>query len=255
MHLNKSNIIDTAKAYGRSEEMLGKLINKKFKIITKIKSLRKCKKNQLEKLIFNQVLDSIEKLKIKNIYAVLIHDTKDLKSINSNIIYQVILNLKKNGLIKKIGFSCNSLNELIYILNKYKFDIIQFPFNVFDQRLNNTKILNFLKKKKIEIHIRSIFLQGLLTFNVHKRPKKFIRWKKNFDKWDKFLASNNLSSVNACIMFVKKYNFYKKIVIGVNNSKQLKEIFKFYNNYKKNMKLNFSHLFTRNENLINPSKW
>ena len=95
LNLNKSNIIDTAKAYGRSEEMLGKLINKKFKIITKIKSLRKCKKNQLEKLIFNQVLDSIEKLKIKNIYAVLIHDTKDLKSINSNIIYQIILNLKK----------------------------------------------------------------------------------------------------------------------------------------------------------------
>ena len=92
LNLNKSNIIDTAKAYGRSEVMLGKLINKKFKIITKIKSLRKCKKNQLEKLIFNQVLDSIEKLKIKNIYAVLIHDTKDLKSINSNIIYQIILN-------------------------------------------------------------------------------------------------------------------------------------------------------------------
>ena len=98
LNLNKSNIIDTAKAYGRSEEMLGKLINKKFKIITKIKSLRKYKKNQLEKLIFNQVLDSIEKLKIKNIYAVLIHDTKDLKSINSNIIYQVILNLKKIGI-------------------------------------------------------------------------------------------------------------------------------------------------------------
>ena len=42
-------------------------------------------------------------------------------------------------------------------------DVIQAPLNVLDQRIDHSKNLNFLKRKKIEIHVRSIFLQGVLV--------------------------------------------------------------------------------------------
>ena len=51
--------------------------------------------------------------------------------------------------------------------------MIQVPFNILDRRLATKNYLNKIKKKKIQIHVRSIFLQGILLANIKKIPKKF----------------------------------------------------------------------------------
>ena len=48
----------------------------------------------------------------------------------------------------------------------YKPDVIQLPFNVFDNRFQVTGKLKKLKRLKVEIHARSIFLQGLFFKDV-----------------------------------------------------------------------------------------
>ena len=69
---------------------------------------------------------------------------------------------------------------LLKNIKQNNFDIVQFPMNVFDQRLLDKRIGNLIKKKKIEVHIRSIFLQGLLTL----RNKKINLLNKNIKKND-----------------------------------------------------------------------
>ena len=49
--------------------------------------------------------------------------------------------------MKKIGFSAYDIKDVKKIINSFEFDILQFPFNIFDQRLLNKKLLKNLKDK------------------------------------------------------------------------------------------------------------
>ena len=64
------------------------------------------------------------------------------------------------------------------------------PYNIIDRRPIKSKIFETLHKLNIEIHTRSVFLQGLLLLNNKKMPKKFSKWSKVFNSIDK--VSKNL---------------------------------------------------------------
>ena len=92
-------------------------------------------------------------------------------------------------------------------------------------------MLKILKRKRIKIQIRSIFLQGLLVeYNKENLIKKSFRIK--FKNLDEFLIKNKINALEACIMFVKNYNFYSDIIIGVDNFNHLKEIILYFNKIK-----------------------
>ena len=79
-------------------------------------------------------------------------------------IFETLKEAKKK-IIKKYGYSIYSFSNLKKICNKVKPDIIQCPYNILDRRLTEKNNLNFLKKNSIEVHVRSVFLQGLLLMS------------------------------------------------------------------------------------------
>jgi len=156
--------IDTAVNYGDSEEKIGKALSNyklKFDLTTKIPSLKKTRTEDINNNIVQTLRSSEKKLKSK-INTILLHDVSDLKSKKKNKIYTSLNKLKKMKIVKNIGFSAYNLEEVKSILKEFNFDVVQVPFNVFDQRLIDKKFLKVLKKNKTKIYIRSIFLQGLL---------------------------------------------------------------------------------------------
>lgn len=255
---NKNSLIDTAINYGNSELLIGKSLkqvnqNKRYKIITKLPNLRGIKSKDLDYEINKLIEKSLKKMKLKNIYGVLIHDIEDLKTNNDEKIYKTLKNLKEKGIIKNIGFSAYKIKDVKKVIDKFQFDILQFPFNIFDQRLRDKNLLNSLKKKKIKIHIRSIFLQGLLLMNKDEINRKFFRKIKIIDEWFNFLKKNNLSNLEACISFIKNFDFYDHVIIGFDNYSHFKEVKKICN--KKNIiKVNFDK-FRNNSQLIYPQEW
>ena len=110
--------------------------------------------------------------------------------------------------------------------------------------------LKLLKKKKIKIHVRSIFLQGLLLNYKHIKNSPI---KKNnfFDQWDRWLNNQNITALEACLLFVKRIKEIDKVIVGVDTVQHLKEICKVY---KSSKKIYFPK-FTVNEKLKNPIKW
>ena len=171
--INKINYIDTARSYKNTEQLLGKFDLKNFKVITKIKNIDP--KSESMESIKNQVFKSLQCMKINKIYGLLIHNPEEMKKKSGFKIYKSLKILKKRGLVKKIGYSINSPSDLDNLYKKFKPDLIQVPLNVFDQRILETGWLKKLQKDKVEIHVRSIFLQGLLL----KQKKKFAE--KNFE--------------------------------------------------------------------------
>ena len=243
----KINIIDTAIKYN-SEKEIGNF-SSNFSIINKIVlNKRHVKLKQLEL----EVRNSLKKLKKKKLYGLLIHNPLFLKNKNGKLIFKNLKKIKKLKLTKKIGFSIYSPNELKVLFKKFKPDIVQFPINLFDQRIIETGWIDILKRNKIETHGRSIFLQGLLLKKKNNIPKKFKSKNKYFDNFFYWLKKNNLSNLDSCLNFAFSRKKIDKLIIGVDNIDQLKKIL----NYKKSkIQYNYDSLKVSNTKIIDPQTW
>ena len=100
--------------------------------------------------------------------------------------------------------------------------MIQIPLNILDRRINLKKISKIAKKEKIELHVRSIFLQGILLKEKCQIPSYFNKWSKILSKWNKWCLDNKLSKLQACINFIFNNEIADKIIIGIRNSKSSK---------------------------------
>jgi len=243
--------LDTAISYN-NDKILGKVGVKSFNINTKVSIFKFKNKNDITKFYEKKIIKSLKNLKIKKFNSILIHNPDELKKDNnSELIYKSLILLKKKKLFRKIGISIYNFNQLKRLLKYYKFDIIQLPFNVFDQRLIKNNFIEKLHSKKIEIHVRSIFLQGLLLMKNNKINKKFKKWKKAINKWAEYTQDDRLIKLNTCINFVKSNSRISRILVGVNSVKELEEI----NNSKfKCINLPNFKLINKNK-LINATYW
>ena len=245
------NYLDVANAYKGYKKILSKINLRKWKISTKI-SKKQILKNNTEKKFYSFFYKQLKLLDQKKIEYFLFHNSADLLTKNGEKIYKILYNLKKENLIKKIGISIYAPNEIKRITNHYKIDIVQAPYNVFDQRIDDDKLLKKLKSKNIELHVRSIFLQGLLLIKKKKIPSKFSKWSSFFDKWYNFLDNNRTNALNECLNFVSLNKNISKYVVGVNSLNNLKDIlFTKINLSKKN----FDVLKSNDINLIDPRRW
>ena len=247
----KINFLDMADSYTNSLKILKKQNLKKWKICFKI-SHKSLLKNYKNNNFLNYFFKSLKELKINNYEYFLFHNVNSLNTKIGEKIYYILNILKKNGFIKKIGVSLYSPKEIEHVTKKFQIDVVQIPLNIFDQRFLKKKLLSKLKKKNIEIHVRSIFLQGLLTLNYKDLPKKFKRFKSTFKKWENFLKLNNSNAIKESLQFVYNINEVDKIVVGFDSPKQLLELFSYMSNRNSH---DYSKLKSENLSLIDPRKW
>ena len=251
---NKSiiKLIDTSDNYGSSETLLGNNNLKSFKIITKLKiSVNEKKSDNLENIVFKKIEDSLSKLNIKKLYAILLHNSDDLKGDKKHKLIKVLKKLKKKNLVSKIGVSIYDPKELDFIWPFWKPDIVQCPFNIVDKRIYESGWLNKLKRNKIEIHVRSIFLQGLLLKDKKSIPKKFKNCENIFKKLGNYCKNKNISKMQACINFIKSFKKISYVIIGFENIDQIKKIIKYFNKNQKK----YPSLICNDAKLINPRLW
>lgn len=243
--------LDTAILYGRSEEVLGKIDVSEFRVITKLPEIPQNK--NIKEYILQSINDSLDRLKINCLTGILLHSPLQLLETGFDIIFSTLEELKRNGLVEKIGFSIYSPNDLDRLWNNFKPDIVQAPFNIFDQRLLHSGWLQKMHRTGVEIHVRSVFLQGLLLMDHDIRPAKFQKWAQVWSRWHNWLKAQNISAIQAALDFVLSQKEIDKVVIGVDSLQHLKEILQVAN-HSKNVDLN-NVTFTNDELLINPAHW
>ena len=165
-------------------------------------------------------------MKIKKFYGVLFHNEKELIKKSSKEFLKFVELLKENNITKRVGVSVYSLKSLNSIIKKFDLDLIQIPGNVFDKRFLNKELLDLLKKKRIKIFLRSVFLKGVLI-NKRNRIKKLENYNHNFEAFDNWLIKEKISNNKFfCIDFIlsKKIN---NLVIGFDDFNEYKEVSSF----------------------------
>ncbi len=245
------NMIDTANAYGDAESILGNFGANKFKIITKIPKREQEKINHPEWMEY-KLQESLSRLKSETIYCLHLHSPGDLLTNYGEGIISKLEEFKSKGLIKKIGFSVYNSKQLESLLSVMKPDIVQVPVNVFDRRLIADGTIERLHHMKIKIHVRSIFLQGLMLMEAKDRPVFFDSWQDLFYRWDQWNNHNLLNKINNCLNFSMNLKNITNIIIGVDTLQQLKKLYgnKIINDFSIP-----EDLSSDDENLLDPRKW
>lgn len=238
--LDQSHIeeVDSAFSYPFQIKLFKEIKNK---ILFNTKVLTTDEKN------FNFYIDQLKKIKkYKNIEinTLFVHDGNNLLFENGKKLFNKILKLKKNKMIKKIGVSFHNFTNFKKILDSFKIDVIQIPYSIADQR--GKKYFKFIKKKHIEIQVRSIFLQGALL----KKIKSNFKLSKIYNKIN---PKNNIDRVNILISFILNEINIDKIIIGVRQVSELNMILNF--SKLKSDKKAYQNLKTNDLDIIDPLRW
>ena len=199
------NTIDTAILYGDSEAVLGRAGVRNFNVITKLPPMPD-HLIDIKGWAVKNVSNSINKLNVKKLYGLILHQSDDFIGERGSELYSVLCKLKHEGVVNKIGVSIYNPKELDSLENNnLKLDIVQAPFNILDRRLETSGWLTKLKNLDIEIHTRSVFLQGLLLLDSNSRDQYFDKWKNAFDEFENWIKKTNQTPLEACLNFCLLY--------------------------------------------------
>jgi aryl-alcohol dehydrogenase-like predicted oxidoreductase len=241
--------IDTAIAYGQSESIIGETSQNRFNIISKLPPLPLDVSNVFE-WVLAQVEASLSRLKCTSLDALLLHRPQDLTEAHGAELYAAINSLKVEKIIQCFGVSIYTPDELNGIIGTFDIDVVQAPLNVFDRRILG--VIGQLSALNIEVHVRSVFLQGVLIAKPEDRPQRFNQWSEHFAMFDEWVNSSGMSAMACCLGFALQQPGVAKLVIGTTSATSLAEIMTSIPNSHLEVP---AHLQSSIEQLIDPRVW
>ena len=198
------------------------------------------------------VANSLAKLNLSSIGGILLHHPMDLLGPSGSIIYRKLMEMKSSGVVQKLGISIYNPQELELILGHFSFDILQTPLSIFDRRILGADWLDRLKSCNVELHVRSVFLQGLLLLSRETRPSKFSPWQKLWEAWDVWLEKTEQSALSACLNYPLSIPEVSRVIVGVDSPLQFRQIIASVGGDYSEPSDNLQCL---DEDLLHPSIW
>lgn len=243
--------LDTAVNYGDSEQRLGEIGVTNWQVISKLPALPdQC--DGVDTWVRGQVHAALERLRNTKLHGLLLHRPEQLLGKFGKELYNALLALKHDGLVEKIGVSIYDPIELDAITKNFKIDLVQAPFNVLDRRLIMTGWMNKLAQMDIELHTRSVFLQGLLLMPSDTRPTNFSRWRSTWQQWDQWLVETGFTPLQACLRDALSHTGIARVIVGVDSLTQFKELVLAAQGSIPELPRELS---TTDIDLINPAHW
>ena len=163
--------LDTARAYGDSELVIGRFLKqwqgKMPAIVTKIPKLQGDSPKELEKFATESVEQSLERLGVNKLDAVMLHGAKD-PIIHGKACADVVKALLDHGYTDRVGVSIYTAEDIEGMLPYDIFSVTQVPMSIFDQQLIAGGFIDKLKQRDYTVFVRSVFLQGLFFLDPEK---------------------------------------------------------------------------------------
>lgn len=244
--------IDSAFAYGTALERIARSLARITGPLPHI--INKFSVNGDLDNIFSDLLNLKADFGGNQFYGLLIHDPLNLSVGNNKDKVLAFLNrAREEDIAAKFGVSIYEPKELEGILDVYPIDIVQCPVNLFDQRMFQSGLISELKKRNIEVHGRSLFLQGVLL--ADKLPAKLTDLQSEWDHYRNTLSNMKIEPLIFICNWIKSIKSIDKWVIGVNNQRELQQILRAYDASDAMEDFNWSIFHATRNSKIDPRTW
>lgn len=249
-------VLDTAAAYGMSEEVLGVTLPRdhRFQIVTKTLPLGGLPiTSEAVRRVSETFQRSLERLKQDSVYALLAHHAQDALAEHADRLWEELVSLKRQGLTQKIGVSVYTGEQIERLLSR-PIDLVQLPLNVLDQRLLKDGHLDALKQRGVEIHVRSAFLQGILLMPATDLPPHFESVRHHLSHFHSDIECHGLTPAAGALAFLKSQSAIDEIIVGVTSVEQLQELLAAFQQAVPS-DLDFGTYAWSDERVLDPSRW
>jgi aryl-alcohol dehydrogenase-like predicted oxidoreductase len=241
-------ILDTAKAYGNAEERIGFFSDNQFDIVSKFPKV------DSKEALLHVLSETLTLLKTKAIYGYLAHNADVI--IENPSLWSVLQEAKNEGKIFKIGFSLYQPEQLDKLLQLNCIpDLVQLPYSIFDRKFENQ--FPVLKQLGSEIHVRSVFLQGLYFMNPNQLPTKLKPLKSSLSRLHQLCDHYDVKVGQVALNYVIANTNIDQLVIGVETAEQLQQNCKMISNWKVNPDVlsQVEAIEIKDKSLLNPVNW
>jgi aryl-alcohol dehydrogenase-like predicted oxidoreductase len=244
-------MLDTAELYGTAHQLIGEFHdqnpNKKFNIITKFP-------HHFTDNIEVKIQGYLDQLRIKSLEAIMFHSFGSYKEHIQAI--DNLVELKLRDKINLIGVSVYTNEEMEQVINDEKIDLIQLPFNLFDNNYQRRELLAAAKHKAKIIHVRSVFLQGLFFMDIKDKSPIVHQLQSELIFINELAKQNKISLSQLALSYAMQQHNIDNVLIGVDNEAQLLDHIKNSANLLDNaLKKEIDSIKIANKDLLNPSLW
>lgn len=247
---NRIQTLDTAEAYGNSEELIGnyhKKCSEKFSVITKF--------HVHEGTKASETIDcALSRLGVDSIKTLFFHSFNDYHS-NPSILKELAKEVAK-GRIGELGVSVYSNDEIEALLQVEDIKVIQAPFNLLDNHNKRAEVFHRAKLSGKKVHVRSIFLQGLFFMPLNRLPQKLFPLKPSLEQIRQITKKTGISMTALALKYVLSKDYIDGVLIGVDSVSQLSENL---NSIEKDVSdkilSQIDMIFVQQQNLLNPTNW
>ena len=249
---------DTAQAYGKSEQILGKVLNdldivNEARIITKLDpALDYTDKTAILKALKT----SVENLGVKSIFGLMLHE-ENLLDLWKEGLGKILMDIVDSGHVEHIGVSIYSPEKAMQAFETEGISMVQLPASVLDKRLSDAGVFQLSEDTGKQIYIRSIYLQGLLLMNNEDLPADMRFTVSILKRFEKLVREAGISKQSFALEYVKQSYPEAKIVFGVETLEQLKINL---NSWERKFPLDLVNRIGEefgyvNDQILNPSSW
>ncbi len=250
---------DTAQAYGKSEQILGKVLKglgivDQARIITKLDPAL----DHLNEEILSKAFESsMENLGVKSIFGLMLH-REDLLDLWEKGLGKILRNILDSGRVRYLGVSVYSPEKATQALLNKDISMIQLPTNILDRRFVDAGVFGLAMKKGKQLYIRSVFLQGLLLMDPEQLPVKMKHISRSvLEKFQSVAKKFDITRQELALGYVKMQFPEAKIIFGAERADQVNKNADYWN-YDLPQKLIkwLRHAFESVDGkILNPALW
>lgn len=244
--------VDTAAAYGSSEESLGSAGVADLRVVTKLPRIPTDASIDARAWVASSVRRSLDRLRIPRVHALLLHHPADLEGPFGQDLAGALSEVRAAGLVGRVGVSVYEPSEIARYGASLHIEAVQVPLNVVDRRFVDDGTVARLDARGVEVYARSAFLQGLLLQGPDAVPTKFERWAATWSRWRDWLKDQRMSALQGCLAFALAQPGVHRIVVGIDQESHLTEIAGSVGSLPR---ANFPDIAVSDPELINPSLW
>jgi len=215
------DLVDTAAQWGDSESVLGQVLpsHPPFSIITKTAPIT----GGVE-AVERRARTSLDRLGKSQARALLVHDAAELLGPDGPALWTRLRRLKDAGLFEAIGFSACACDDPLGLARRFQPDIVQVPLNLLDQRLIANGALAELAAMGVEVHLRSIFLQGLMFLPGHELPLESRGLAPGLSRLRRLVAEAGADPLRIALGFALSRPEAARVIVGVSSPQELRAI-------------------------------
>lgn len=248
------DLIDTAPAYGNAEAVIAahRPANAQFEIVTK---LARISDDNGPSAVLDAVRQSFELNGGRSLWGVLVHHAPDLLGPGGDSLFNGLSRLRDEGVTRRVGVSVYDPETLASVLARFPVEVVQLPLNVLDQRFMQTGSLDDLARRGIEVHVRSIFLQGMLLVEPAKLPAHLQPARRQMERLRRDAAEAGIDPGSALFGYARTCNSVGRVVIGADSVDDLMANVEAFAASDRASKLDFSRYAVTDPSIIDPRAW